>query len=211
MKGGRNVLGAHIPGGVYSSYANSNYPNGGPICSGPQLQPWTCQKDAVDDQCNQPPVYSYLYKSTTPFTTLQAYDPAHPATDVAMTTTDEGTTVPFIVRVETGYQDRDQYRIATLFQPGKPWTPWAPQPQWNHKLLISHGGSRSEEHTSELQSLIRTPYAVFCLNKKIECAPGADPAGRDELQQGAPTARTRHSGDPSRTTTTTDLRRARMR
>src|SRR3546814_4403654 len=25
---------------------------------------------------------------------------------------------------------------------------------------------RSEEHTSELQSLIRTPYAVFCLKKK---------------------------------------------
>src|SRR3546814_5276939 len=24
---------------------------------------------------------------------------------------------------------------------------------------------RSEEHTSELQSLMRTPYAVFCLNK----------------------------------------------
>src|SRR3546814_4632069 len=25
---------------------------------------------------------------------------------------------------------------------------------------------RSEEHTSELQSLMRTPYAVFCLKKK---------------------------------------------
>src|SRR3546814_2920943 len=27
--------------------------------------------------------------------------------------------------------------------------------------------SRSEEHTSELQSLMRHSYAVFCLNKKI--------------------------------------------
>src|SRR3546814_2353646 len=26
--------------------------------------------------------------------------------------------------------------------------------------------SRSEEHTSELQSLMRNPYAVFCLKKK---------------------------------------------
>src|SRR3546814_2878866 len=26
--------------------------------------------------------------------------------------------------------------------------------------------NRSEEHTSELQSLMRTPYAVFCLKKK---------------------------------------------
>src|SRR3546814_2238925 len=30
---------------------------------------------------------------------------------------------------------------------------------------------RSEEHTSELQSLIRTSYAVFCLKKKKHTAP----------------------------------------
>src|SRR3546814_8840044 len=29
------------------------------------------------------------------------------------------------------------------------------------------GGHRSEEHTSELQSLMRISYAVFCLKKKI--------------------------------------------
>src|SRR3546814_10620093 len=28
------------------------------------------------------------------------------------------------------------------------------------------GGERSEEHTSELQSLMRISYAVFCLKKK---------------------------------------------
>src|SRR3546814_10728888 len=28
-----------------------------------------------------------------------------------------------------------------------------------------HGGERSEEHTSELQSLMRISYAVFCLKK----------------------------------------------
>src|SRR3546814_6135560 len=32
--------------------------------------------------------------------------------------------------------------------------------------LISTICSRSEEHTSELQSLMRISYAVFCLNKK---------------------------------------------
>src|SRR3546814_6477832 len=36
------------------------------------------------------------------------------------------------------------------------------------------GGGRSEEHTSELQSLMRISYAVFCLKKKktteiLEC------------------------------------------
>src|SRR3546814_1749985 len=31
---------------------------------------------------------------------------------------------------------------------------------------LRHHGIRSEEHTSELQSLMRISYAVFCLNKK---------------------------------------------
>src|SRR3546814_10184263 len=32
-------------------------------------------------------------------------------------------------------------------------------------------GARSEEHTSELQSLMRTSYAVFCLKQKLKvCA-----------------------------------------
>src|SRR3546814_1241984 len=33
-------------------------------------------------------------------------------------------------------------------------------------LFNIHGCSRSEEHTSELQSLMRISYAVFCLKKK---------------------------------------------
>src|SRR3546814_2984220 len=33
-------------------------------------------------------------------------------------------------------------------------------------LLARHLGKRSDEHTSELQSLMRTPYAVLCLKKK---------------------------------------------
>src|SRR3546814_2919184 len=32
----------------------------------------------------------------------------------------------------------------------------------------SRGQSRSEEHTSELQSLMRISYAVFCLKKKTQ-------------------------------------------
>src|SRR3546814_6034562 len=33
-------------------------------------------------------------------------------------------------------------------------------------LQLRVGEERSEEHTSELQSLMRISYAVFCLNKK---------------------------------------------
>src|SRR3546814_7007104 len=32
-------------------------------------------------------------------------------------------------------------------------------------LMAFHQGMRSEEHTSELQSLMRISYAVFCLKK----------------------------------------------
>src|SRR3546814_752599 len=39
-----------------------------------------------------------------------------------------------------------------------------PLPIWTGCRLVA---DRSEEHTSELQSLMRTSYAVFCLKKKI--------------------------------------------
>src|SRR3546814_1093127 len=42
---------------------------------------------------------------------------------------------------------------------------WEPE-----RIVLAHGRwyehDRSEEHTSELQSLMRTSYAVFCLKKK---------------------------------------------
>src|SRR3546814_5724536 len=39
-------------------------------------------------------------------------------------------------------------------------------PQQPHRFAAA--GRRSEEHTSELQSLMRISYAVFCLKKKIK-------------------------------------------
>src|SRR3546814_10142443 len=41
--------------------------------------------------------------------------------------------------------------------------------QWGNAFVragAENGRSRSEEHTSELQSLMRISYAVFCLQKK---------------------------------------------
>src|SRR3546814_4972139 len=45
---------------------------------------------------------------------------------------------------------------------------------------ISEEGMRSEEHTSELQSLMRISYAVFCLKKQ------SDEAGRWSARTGPP-------------------------
>src|SRR3546814_8692484 len=58
----------------------------------------------------------------------------------------------------------DRPRMATLeaalFERGRPVLLAPPTP------LGTLGENRSEEHTSELQSLMRTSYAVFCLKKK---------------------------------------------
>ena len=139
---GPNQLQATLPGSAGAAITLTNHPIGGPVLSGPQLQPWTCQSTAVDSQCNQPPTYRYVYKSTDPTKSgFQPYNPGSPPSDVAQTTTDQGVTVPFIVRIETGYMDRDQYQIAALFQPGKAWSTFTPQQQFNHKLLVLHGVS----------------------------------------------------------------------
>src|SRR3546814_8372721 len=40
--------------------------------------------------------------------------------------------------------------------------------QADMSFVRHHSSGRSEEHTSELQSLMRISYAVFCLKKKIK-------------------------------------------
>ncbi len=144
---GRNSLTAHTAG-EKAEATIVDHPSGGPIFSGPQVKPWVCQNpDATDAQCDQPPTFSYQYMSSLT-QSMQPYDRGSPPLDVASTTTDQGKTVPFIIRIETGYLDRDQYQYAVLFDPSKPWHAWDPQPQWNHKLLITHGASCGIDHQS---------------------------------------------------------------
>jgi hypothetical protein len=147
LPNGPVALAATAPGYKAAKTTIVSHGDGGPVLSGPQVQPWKCEEGAKDAQCNQPPKYAYQYKSSTTGQ-FADYDPADPPSDVATTTTQTGEKVPFIVREETGYQDRDQYKIAVLYQPGKPWTAWSPQPQFNHKLLITHGASCGIDHQS---------------------------------------------------------------
>src|SRR3546814_2967858 len=67
-----------------------------------------------------------------------------------------------------GGQGADQPAAASAFRPPhRHWLPnWARD--WNPSQGQAVDRRRSEEHTSELQSLMRISYAVFCLKKKTQ-------------------------------------------
>src|SRR3546814_2143740 len=65
--------------------------------------------------------------------------------------------------------DRAGRRMADRGGPGHPLALRQQRPFARHSRPeggAGRRGERSEEHTSELQSLMRTSYAVFCLKKK---------------------------------------------
>ncbi len=148
LPGGRTTLTATVPGAGSASLPVSNVGLQAPSFSGPLIEPWTCGNGATRADCSQNAKITYVYKSTDGGA-LQAYDPASPPSDVATTTTDDGKTVPFVVRVETGYSLRDQYRIAALADPkaGTP-DPTAANPGFNHKLVLNHGVSCDTSYTT---------------------------------------------------------------
>ncbi len=147
LKLGSNTLTATLPGGRGARITITNHPIGGPVFSGPQPEPWVCEKGAVDAKCDKAPSYGWLYLPKGQ-TKLASYDPSDPpaASKIATTTTTTGVTVPFIVRQEIAYEDRDTVLVQTLYQQNKPWTPWDPQPQWNHKLYVMHGFDCHDTH-----------------------------------------------------------------
>jgi len=116
---------------------------------------------AVDAQCNIKTEFKLFYRTTTTGCSTALPDPSPPAApptnncfkpytpgttpaDLATTTTTNGVTVPYIVRVERGTMDRGIYDIAVLFDPSQPWTALAPQAQWNGKALYSFGASTGQ-------------------------------------------------------------------
>src|SRR3546814_10115515 len=81
-----------------------------------------------------------------------------------------------------GHGDGDQMaqRVVRVCRRGEAGQRRGPHPRWHAlgpyegvemsvlavEALVGRVGVRSEEHTSELQSLMRISYAVFCLKKK---------------------------------------------
>jgi hypothetical protein len=158
---GTNLLTARLPNGSGARLTVTNHPSGGPIFSGPQIKPWTCNPGASDARCDRKPTYQFFYvpagantgpqapNVTTPDPRFQSYDPAKPppSAAIATTTTDGGRKVPFIVRVETGAVDRGQYQIGVLYDPAKSWSPWQPQTGWDHKLMLLGGPNCGVSYT----------------------------------------------------------------
>src|SRR5207302_161929 len=131
LRDGPNTLRARLPDGSGAEVTITSHPIGGPVFSGPQIQPWVCGTEAAglgkptDAQCDAPTKISYQCKSSSTGQ-FGACDPKNPPGDVARTTTDQGRTVPYVVRVEEGTQDRGLYEIAVLDDPAA----------WNHKLVV---------------------------------------------------------------------------
>jgi hypothetical protein len=145
---GDNTVTATAPGGRGARLTVTDHSLGGPVIAGPQIKPWTCGNASKSPKCYEKPTFTYTYVGTDGGT--HTYDPNNPPAsfEVATTTTTDGVTVPFIYRTETGYIDRDQYSITALYQPGKKWTAWEPQKQFNHRMVITHGASCDEQYES---------------------------------------------------------------
>jgi hypothetical protein len=145
---GDNTLTATTVDGHGATLTITDHPLGGPVLAGPQIEPWTCSNASKSPKCYAKATFAYTYVGVDGQT--HTYDPKSPpsSVEVANTTTTDGVTVPFIYRTETGYIDRDQYSITALWQPGKPWTAWAPQQQFNHRMVVTHGASCDEQYLS---------------------------------------------------------------
>ena len=132
----------------------TNYPITGPIFSGPHEEPFYCMTQlftlpastqtlgpALDADCSIATRVDYVYRTTggkfAPLPSLTSYP-----VDLAQTTTSQGKTVPYIVRVETGTINRGIYETAVLHDPtteAVP-TPFNPPAAWNHRLVYTLGG-----------------------------------------------------------------------
>jgi len=156
---GKNVLTVKAIGPNNQAYRSAqliltNYPITGPIFSGPHEEPFYCMTQnfnlpasmqklgpALDSDCSIATRVDYVYRTTggvfQPLPSLTSYP-----SDLAQTTTSQGKTVPYIVRVETGTINRGIYETAVLHDPTteKAPTPFNPPAAWNQRLVYTLGG-----------------------------------------------------------------------
>ncbi|MBL4581787.1 MAG: hypothetical protein JKY29_08220, partial [Gammaproteobacteria bacterium] len=135
----------------------TNYPQSGPIISGPHEQPYVCQSEqfvtvagdtlgsALDLSCTIPTRVDYVYWSTLDevFKPLLLEAEIALPEDLGLITVMGRVDQPYIVRVETGTVNRAIYEIAMLHNPlgsSRFLDPWNRSSNWNDKLVYTHGG-----------------------------------------------------------------------
>ena len=151
LREGNNLLEVQQRGSLFGLFKArsllrlTNFPITGPVLSGPQITPYECRTlesglgAPLDANCSAATRIDYFYRTTgNAFRALPNPTGPRPA-DLAMTITNAGSTVPYIVRVESGTNNRSIYRIAMLDDP-QPGVPFQPGAGWNRKLVVNFGG-----------------------------------------------------------------------
>jgi hypothetical protein len=176
LDNGGNWLQVTGPTGYTVSQPLVNYPITGPILSGPHMKPYECRTkesglgDPIDANCSAPTRYDWFYRSTAPATGSEGpgqasqfkplANPKGPRpSDIATTTTIDGKTVPYIVRVESGVINRSVYRIAVLDDPST--DGFAPSEGWNSRLGFTFGGGCGTQYnqgTNQVTSILSDLY-----------------------------------------------------
>lgn len=155
LQNGDNVLTARPLGGIAAQITITNHPITGPVISGPHITPYECRLGqnnlaAIGDaDCSAWSKVEYFYASRNandfrPLTNPTGKRPR----DLLFTTTSDGNTVPYIVRVESGTINRGVYRLAMLDNPGV--SPF-PGPGWNGKLVVSFGCCGAAQYNQGVQ------------------------------------------------------------
>lgn len=156
LKPGKNRVTAVVRGRSRSLIL-TNHSKNGPIFSGPHQRPFICATDrlklpdnstlgpAQDADCNAPTKVMFVYRprSGGDFKPLPAG--AQLPADMGTTTTLNGRTVNYIVRVETGTINRAIYQTSVLFDPTKDEapSPVASYNGWNGRAVFIFGGGAS--------------------------------------------------------------------
>lgn len=154
---GENTLAASAGDKAAGKLVLSNHPITGPVFSGAHLQPFECRTvesslgAPQDADCSVLTRYDWFYFDTAG-TRRPLADPLGPRPlDLAATTTQNGKTVPFIVRVESGTINRSIYRIGVLDDPAESdrWNPAG----WNGRIVFRFGESTAAQYNQGSNSL----------------------------------------------------------
>jgi hypothetical protein len=140
-----NGGGNGTPPGRSATLEVVNHPLSGPLFSGPQQEPFFCETvqnglgPALDAECFAPTQVRYVYRTTAGAFAALA-DPAVKPADLARTTTLDGRSVDYVVRIEKGVIDRAVYEFAALYDPASAPSPFTDEPGWNGRLVYTFGG-----------------------------------------------------------------------